>query len=119
MTDLSAHEARFWALAEPLLAERPGVTRSTMMGLPCLRVDGAFFASWDRKTGALLVKLPEARVDELVHAGRAESFAPAGRRFREWAAIPVDRSRSWRALLDQAYEHVSTMPPAKAKPKRR
>ncbi len=119
MTDLAAHEARFWALAEPLLAERPSVTRSTMMGLPCLRVDGAFFASWDRKTGALLVKLPEARVDELVESGRAESFAPAGRRFREWAAVPTGRSRSWRALLDQAYEHVSSLPPTAKKPKRR
>ena len=59
-----------------------------MMGFPCLRVDGKFFASTDRATGDLLVKLPEARVDELVDTGRAESFAPAGRRFREWAAIP-------------------------------
>jgi hypothetical protein len=119
MTEQSAHETRFWALAESLLAERPGVTRSTMMGFPCLRVDGAFFASWDRTTGALLVKLPAARVDELVDTGRAESFAPAGRRFREWAAIPIERRRSWRALLDQAYQHVSTLPPAAKKPRHR
>jgi len=33
-----------------------------MMGLPCLRLDGAFFASCDRRTGDLLVKLPEAHV---------------------------------------------------------
>lgn len=64
-------------IPEPLL-DLPNVTRSTMMGLPCLRVDGAFFASWDRNTGALLVKLPAARVDELVAAGRAEPFAPIG-----------------------------------------
>jgi hypothetical protein len=61
---------RFWRLAEPLLA-RPGVTRSTMMGLPCLRLDGAFFASCDRRTGDLLVKLPETRVGELIEAGTA------------------------------------------------
>ena len=59
-----------------------------MMGLPCLRWNGAFFASCDRRTGDLLVKLAESRVDELVAAGRAEPFAPAGRRFREWAADP-------------------------------
>ena len=29
-------EERFWAVAGPVL-DRPGVTRSTMMGLPCLR----------------------------------------------------------------------------------
>jgi hypothetical protein len=70
-------EDRFWQLAEPLLA-RPGVTRSTMMGLPCLRLHGAFFASCDRRTGDLLVKLPEARVGDLVGAGTAHAFAPAG-----------------------------------------
>src|SRR5687768_8425719 len=88
MSAATDHEHRFWSLADPLL-HRPNVTRFTMMGLPCLRVDGAFFASWDRNSGALLVKLPGARVDELVEAGRAEPFAPAGRRFREWAAIPT------------------------------
>jgi len=98
-------EARFWALADPLLA-RPGVEESTMMGLPCLRVHGAFFASCDRTTGDLLVKLPEARVDDLVDAGRALSFAPAGRRFREWAAIPHQRSRTWKRLVDEALAFV-------------
>ncbi len=75
-----------------------------MMGLPCLRWNGAFFASCDRRTGDLLVKLAEARVDELVAAERAQPFAPAGRRFREWAAIPHDRARSWKGLLDEAFE---------------
>jgi hypothetical protein len=69
--------ARFWDLAEPLLAQ-PGIERSTMMGLPCLRVHGAFFASCDRRSGDLLVKLPQQRVDELVAAGRVHAFAPAG-----------------------------------------
>ena len=106
MTDgATAGEQRFWDLAEPLLA-RPGVARSTMMGLPCLRVGGAFFASCDRATGDLLVKLPESRVDELVASDRARPFAPAGRRFREWAAIPVESGRSWRRLLDDALRFV-------------
>lgn len=106
MTEPTPGEVRFWDLAEPLLAAE-GVERSTMMGLPCLRVRGAFFASCDRKTGDLLVKLPEARVDELVAAGHAHSFAPAGRRFREWAAIPPERSRTWKRLLDEALSFVT------------
>jgi hypothetical protein len=61
----------------------------------------------DRRTGNLLVKLPEALVDALVAAGRVNSFAPAGRRFREWAAIPPDRSRTWRRLLDEALAFVN------------
>ena len=110
MTELSQHEARFWDLAQPFLIERPAVTRSTMMGLPCLRVEGAFFASWDRATGALLVKLPESSVDELVAGEQAKPFAPAGRRFRQWAAVPTTHFRSWSALLAQAYEYVSMHP---------
>ena len=81
-----------------------------MMGLPCVRVGGAFFASCDRRSGDLLVKLPEARVDELVTSGRARAFAPAGRRFREWAAVPVERSRTWRRLLDEALAFVGDAP---------
>ena len=102
-------EARFWDLATPLLG-RPGVTRSTMMGLPCLRYNGAFFASCDRRTGDLLVKLAETRVDVLIAAGRATSFAPAGRRFREWAAIPDSQSRTWKRLLDEALEFAADHP---------
>jgi hypothetical protein len=102
-------EADFWALAEPILA-RAGVSRSTMMGLPCLRIDGRFFASFDRRAGDLLVKLPEARVDRLVASGRAHSFAPAGRRFREWAAVGPTRRQGWPALLDEALAFVASQP---------
>lgn len=107
-------EQRFWELAEPYLV-RPEVTRSTMMGFPCLRVRGQFFASTERATGDLLVKLPEARVDELIGAGRADPFAPAGRRFREWAAVPFSRSRSWEQLLDEAHTFVGSLPPTTPK----
>jgi hypothetical protein len=117
MTELSQPEQRFWIVAEPLL-QLPGVTRSTMMGLPCLRVHDAFFASCDRVTGALLVKLPEAEVDGLVADGKADPFAPAGRRFREWASIPVARSRAWPNLLERALEHVSQLPTKPARRKR-
>ena len=113
----AAGEERFWDLTEPLLA-RPEVTRSTMMGFPCVRVNGQFFASTDHRTGDLLVKLPEDRVGELVGAGRAHSFASAGRTFREWAAVPYERSRSWKGLVAEALDFVATLPP-KAPSKRK
>jgi hypothetical protein len=94
-------EQRFWALAEPLL-EQAGVTRSTMMGFPCLRLNGDFFASCDHRTGCLVVKLDEQRVSDLVDTGKADEFAPNGRPFREWAVIPYRRRRSWGPFLDQA-----------------
>jgi hypothetical protein len=97
----------FAELARPLLAVT-GVSRSTMMGLPCLRQDGAFFAALDRATGALLVKLSRERVDHLLGSGLAEPFAPAGRRFRRWAAVPPERTASWAALLDEARTFACT-----------
>ena len=99
-------EALFSALADPLLAD-PSVTRGTMMGYPCLRKDGAFFASIERATGHLIVKLPTARVAELVASGLAVPFAPAGRPFREWAAIPTQDKQQWAALLQDARDFVT------------
>ena len=100
-------EELFWQLAEPLLGQ-PAVTRSTMMGLACLRLDGRFFASLDRRTHALLVKLPAERVQALIAAGHAEPFAPAGRVFREWAALPRPDRRRWRTLLHEAKQFAAS-----------
>lgn len=94
-------EARFWELAEPLL-DQGGVTRSTMMGHPCLRLHGDFFACLDRRSGNLVVKLNETQVTDLIASGRAEEFTPSGRPFREWAAIPTSRTRTWARHLDHA-----------------
>jgi hypothetical protein len=102
VTDVAAAgEAQFWELAAPLL-DQAGVTRSTMMGFPCLRLDGDFFASCDSRNGDLVVKLDATQVRALIDAGRAEPFAPNGRQFREWATIPYERRRTWARQLDAA-----------------
>jgi uncharacterized protein (TIGR02453 family) len=98
-------EELFWDLVEPMYTD-PAVQRSTMMGLPCVRLDGRFFASLDRRTHALLVKLPTARVGELIADGVGEPFAPAGRVFREWVAIPKPDRERWQRLLTEASEHA-------------
>jgi hypothetical protein len=49
----------FWELAKPLLGG--GAEKSTMMGHPCLRINGDFFASMERNTGDLIVNLPPPR----------------------------------------------------------
>ena len=99
-------EELFWDLVEPMYAD-PAVQRSTMMGLPCVRLDGRFFASLDRRSGALLVKLPRQRVGHLIAAGHGEAFAPAGRVFREWVAIPQPDRRRWRSLLAEARDNAA------------
>jgi hypothetical protein len=106
VTGSSGNEVRFWSIAEPLLGAA-AVTRSTMMGFPCLRVSGRFFASFDTRSGALVVKLSAARVHELIASGEAEPFAPAGRTFREWAAIDPARLEHWPSLLDEALAFVA------------
>lgn len=94
-------EELFWDLAEDLYRD-PAVSRSTMMGYPCLRYEGRFFASIERRTQALIVKLPRQRVQQLIEMGDGEPFAPAGRVFREWVAIPHPRREQWAALLNEA-----------------
>ena len=53
------------------------------------------------------MKLPSARVTELVASGEAHPFAPAGRRFREWAAVAPAREEAWPVLLGDAFDYVS------------
>jgi hypothetical protein len=103
-------EELFWELVEPMYADA-AVQRSTMMGLPCVRLDGRFFACLDRRSGALVVKLPAGRVRELIDAGHGQPFAPAGRTFREWAAVPVRDRRRWQGLLAEARDHAAAARP--------
>jgi hypothetical protein len=98
---VETRQTLFHDLAGELLAD-PGVTRGTMMGYPCLRSNGAFFACLERVTGHLIVKLPATRITELVVTGDALPFAPNGRTFREWAAFPAPDPDHWRTLLAQA-----------------
>jgi YjbR len=100
-TTAAEREQLFWRLAESLYAD-PAVTRSTMMGYPCLRAGGKFFACVDRRTGNLVVKVPADRVDELIDDGVGLPFAPNGKVFREWVAIPIPDDQQWSELLDEA-----------------
>ena len=88
-------------LTDDLLYD-PAVGRSTMMGFPCVRRTGRFFASYDARADALVVKLPRARVTELVTLGTGEPFAPNGRVFREWVTIPEPDPALWERLLGEA-----------------
>jgi hypothetical protein len=103
---MSNDDEGFWEAGSALL-ERDDVTRSTMMGLPCLRVGGTFFAAFDRATTDLLVKLPAARVEQLIAAGEGSPVAPAGRRFREWAAVPPESVDRWPNYLSEACAFVA------------
>lgn len=99
-------DALFWDVAEPFYGL--GAERSTMMGFPCLRIDGTFFASMDHRTGDLVIKLPAARVDELIESGVGEPFAPNGRRFKEWTVVTNRDEALWEELTHEALEFAQT-----------
>ncbi|WP_454194203.1 hypothetical protein [Nocardia sp. Marseille-Q1738] len=102
-SDQSGDDARglYDELTDDLLYD-PAIGRATMMGYPCVRLAGRFLAAFDDKAGSLVVKLPRERVAELVDSGTGDPFAPAGKIFREWVAIPTVDRELWRTLLDEA-----------------
>ena len=89
-----------------LQADDQRVVEGTIMGSPCLRVGKEFLAMNHHKKEGLVVKLPAGRVAELIEAGQGESFAPAGKVFKEWLAVTeVDEAR-WRELLAEGVAFV-------------
>jgi predicted enzyme related to lactoylglutathione lyase len=71
-------EKLFWDLAAELQSEDPRVVEGTIMNGRCLRVAKEFLALVDYQGSGLVVKLPRARVAELIRGGQGQPFAPAG-----------------------------------------
>src|SRR5689334_15211558 len=92
-------EQLFWRLAGELQKEDPRIVEGSIMSGRCLRVGKEFLALVDYKGSGLVVKLPRARVDELVAARVGRPFAPAGRVFKEWLSVPKPDRKRWRDLL--------------------
>jgi hypothetical protein len=71
---MSDAQALWEQLAEGMEASDPAISRSTMMGLPCLRIE----------------------------RGEGRPFAPAGKVFHEWLALDRGPEDVWRAALADA-----------------
>jgi hypothetical protein len=100
-------EELFWRLASELQAEDPRIIEGTIMNGRCLRVGKEFLALVDYKGSGLVVKLPRARVAELIESGVGQPFAPAGRVFKEWVSVPKPDRRRWLGLLREAIAFVA------------
>src|SRR3954463_694232 len=80
-------------------AEGGHVTQGTMFGSKGLRTGTKFFAIWWHEQ--LVVKLPPARLTELVEAGQGQPFEPMeGRRMNGWALL--SESDEWGQVLAEA-----------------
>jgi hypothetical protein len=101
------NEDLFWELAGELSAEDHRVREGTIMNHRCLRVGVEFLALFDSKLCGLVVKLPAARVATILEAGEGRPFAPAGRTFKEWVAVPEPHRGTWRRLLLEGIAHAS------------
>jgi hypothetical protein len=102
--DLSP-EMRF----EDLLGEFSDIDGVTLphggggFGRSALRYRGKIFAMFVR--GALVVKLPGQRVDELITAGHGAPFdANKGTPMREWFTVAPDCPLPWPALAAEALD---------------
>ena len=104
--DQSGAEALFWDIAADLQAADERVVEGTIMGSACLRVGKEFLAMNHHKKQGLVVKLPAARVSELIDEGAGESFAPAGKVFKEWLAVTEIDEDAWRGLLAEGIAFV-------------
>ena len=81
----------------------PGATAG--FGNGSLRVDGRIFAML--VGGRLVVKLPAARVSELVDAGEGIRFdANKGTPMKEWLALDPASPFEWAQLAEEAYRFV-------------
>ena len=101
-------EDRFEDLVDELLATA-GVTPPSPgggFGSSALRVQNKIFAMLVR--GRLVVKLPKARVDELVADGAGDRFdANKGTPMKEWFNLAPTSDLAWSPLAREALDYVN------------
>jgi len=87
----------------------PQVTRETRKGFGsgALKVRGKIFAMVSSRD-EFVVKLPKARVDQLVQDGIGRRFEPGpGRVMKEWLALGPRTVSGWVDLAKEARRHVA------------
>jgi hypothetical protein len=102
-------------LAADLASRISGSTAGLDRGHGCLMIDNRIFAfSRPDESGAL--KLPEARIAELVGDNEIRPLVMGKRTMREWVVVPdIAAPRNLKLLLE-AKAYVSSLPEERRKP---
>ena len=87
-------------------SRRKGVEQSTMMGTPCLRYQGEFFAMMFDKADSLIVKVSADRVNELIETGKGNPFNFTKKQFREWVLIPGKFEEEYSDYIEEALRYA-------------
>jgi hypothetical protein len=103
-----AAKASFEELVDALVGMRgvePPMATDRGFGSSALKVDGRIFAMCPREN--LVLKLPAARVTELIADDLGEPFdAGKGKPMREWLTVTDDDAATWLRLAHEAYRFV-------------
>lgn len=93
------------------LSRAPNVTVGSEkkgFGASALQVNNKIFAMLSSK-GEFVVKLPRARVDELIAAKKGKRFDPGhGRLMKEWLVVAAAAKDDWQALAKEALKFVAS-----------
>jgi len=85
-------------------AAEAGVAEGRMFRTEGLTYHGKFFVALSHDKETMLVKLPEARVSELLADSSGLPFVTGDRApMREWALIPLTLADRWSAIAAEAF----------------
>lgn len=100
---VATHHGEVWTYSE-----------SQKFGSNALCVNGRIYAALTR-SHCLLLKLPPARVADLLASKRAERFESGGRVMNGWITLTPDQAKDWITLSDEARTFVTTATTRKRK----
>lgn len=99
-------ETQFANVSKRLFGDGGGVEEGRILHSAGLETTGKFFAF--TRNGELVVKLPAARVAELIADGIGRPFEPRrGRQMREWIVLTPAEERACGAYVVEARDFVA------------
>jgi hypothetical protein len=96
-------------IAADLAKRISGCTLGVDMGHGCLMIDNKIFA-FTRADESGALKLPEARITELVNDGEIRHLVMGKRTMREWVVVPDIAAPGNLPLLFEAKAYVASLP---------